>query len=445
MIGGTRFVNGGDVAIAPDGRFPQQSLQAGAVFVGYGLDARAQGYDDYRGLDVTGKIVVLLQGTPAGLPSELAASLNAGKAAAAEARGAIGVITIPTPEALKRRPWAVTAQRGGLPRLNWTENDGVVRSATPGLQTTLFAHGAAATALFDGARQDLAAVWKSIAKPAARPKGFVLKPMLTVTQATRVERFASPNVIGVLPGSDAALASEYVVLTAHLDHDGVKPDAPGTDKIFNGAMDNAAGVATMIEAARAFVASGRRPKRSVMFVALTAEEDGLLGSDFLARHPAVPKGARVVANVNLDMPVLLYDLKDVIAFGADHSTIGQAVDRAAAASGLAQIADPMPEENIFVRSDHYSFVRQGVPSVMLATGFGGGGDTAFRAFLATHYHKVSDQTDLPFNWASAAKFAEVNYRVARDLADAPAAPLWYADSPFGAQFAKDQPKATRPR
>ncbi len=444
-IGGTRFVNGSDVAIAPDGRFPEQALTAGAVFVGYGLDAKDQGLDDYRGLDVRGKIVVLLSGTPAGLPSDVAASLNAGKARSAEARGAVGVITLPTPVSLKLRPWAASIRRAVSPRLDWTGVDGVPRSATPGLQTTLFAHGAAAAALFDGAQQDLATVLKAIAKPGAKPRGFALKPRLTITTTTSVERFASPNVIGVLPGSDPALASEYILLTAHLDHNGVQPDAPGADKTFNGAMDNAAGVATMIEAARAFVVSGVRPKRSVMFVALTAEEDGLLGSDYLARHPAVPSGARVVANVNLDMPVLLYDLKDVIAFGADHSTIGAAVDRAAKASGLALIADPMPEENIFTRSDHYSFVKQGVPSVMLATGFGGGGDVAFRAFLGTHYHKVSDQIDLPFNWAAAAKFAEVNYRIARDLADAAEAPRWYGDSPFAAQFAKGQPMAVRPK
>ena len=444
-IGGKVFPSGEVAFVGADGRFPQQALSAPAVFVGHGIVAPEARIDDYAGLDVRGKIVVLLAGTPKGLPSERAAQLDSTKNVLAETRGAVGLITLATPELLKSFPLDAIRREITRPIVRLIEPDGNPRNAAPGIKAQAYAAEAAADALFTGAPKSFAQVVAEAAKPGSKLKGFPLAAPVTIAQSTLVSTSRSPNVIGVLPGSDPALANEYVLLTAHLDHNGVNPNAPGEDKIFNGAMDNAAGVATMLEVARAFVASGQRPKRSMMFVALTAEEDGLRGSDYLARHPVVPVGARVVANVNLDMPVLLYDLVDVVAFGAEHSTIGPAVDRAAKAAGLALIPDPMPEENVFTRSDHYSFVKQGVPSVMLATGFGGGGSKAFRDFLATHYHKPSDQLSLPFNWGAAAKFAEVNYRVARELVDAPEAPRWYAGSVFGEQFAKGQPTAVRPK
>lgn len=439
-IGGSEFANGGDVAILPDGRFPDQRLSADAVFVGYGLDAPAQGYDDYRGLDVRGKFVVFMTDMPEGLPSELSASLRAERAQVAAAKGAIGIIAIATPATLKQISWERLRASTGTPRQRIVEPNGQPWLPAPELKANVTVTGAAAARLFDGSGTTLDAVLKA---PKTAPR-LPLAQRLTLVQSSKVVTSHSPNVIGVLPGSDPKLRNEYVLLTAHLDHIGVNPNAKGDDKINNGAMDNAAGIATMLEAARTFVASGKRPRRSVMFVALTSEEKGLLGSDYLARHPVVPKGGRVVADVNLDMPVLLYKLDDVVAFGAEHSTIGEAAARAARRSGITLSPDFMPEENVFVRSDHYSFVKQGVPSVMLATGAKNGGDKIFKQFLATKYHSVGDQLDLPFNWASAAKFARVNYEIARDLADAPAAPRWYAGSPFGDRFAKDQPKAPRP-
>ncbi len=323
------------------------------------------------------------------------------------------------------------------------EPNGQPNLPAPGIKASGYIHGAAAEALFAGSGTTPAKIFAEAAKTGGKPRGVALKPLVKFVQSSIVTTSTSPNIVGVLPGSDPELRNEYVLLTAHLDHNGVHPTTRGDDKIFNGAMDNAAGVATMLEAARAFVESGQRPKRSVMFVALTSEEDGLLGSDYLARHPLVGRGGTVVADVNLDMPVLLYKLEDVVAFGAEQSTVGQAVARAAAKTGIALSPDFMPEENVFVRSDHYSFVKQGVPSVMLATGVKNDGARIFKEFLGKTYHTPADQVTLPFNWESAATFAKVNYEVARDLADAPERPRWYADSPFGTQFAKDQPKAVR--
>ncbi|HEX8301851.1 M28 family metallopeptidase [Sphingomonas sp.] len=253
--------------------------------------------------------------------------------------------------------------------------------------------------------------------------------------------YRAPNVIGIVPGSDSALKDEYVVISAHLDHIGSNPKA-GKDTIFNGAMDNASGVATMLEAARAFTTGGKAPRRSILFIALAGEEEGLIGSDFFARHPLVR--GKLIANVNLDMPILLYDFQDVVAFGAEHSTLGPLVAAAGAKMGVTLSPDPMPLENLFVRSDHYSFVKQGVPSVFLVTGFKNGGEKAIKDFQKRHYHQVSDDMSLPFDWNAAARFAKINYLIAREIADREQAPLWYAGNQYGDRYAKGAPKAPRP-
>jgi Zn-dependent M28 family amino/carboxypeptidase len=301
---------------------------------------------------------------------------------------------------------------------------------------------AAAKPLFAGADTPVAQLFAAAAVPNARIKGFALKQRATLARTSKVKAYRSPNVIGLLRGSDPALADQYVVLSAHLDHVGVDPHLPG-DKIHNGAMDNAAGVATMLEAARAFATAKTRPKRSILFVALTAEEDGLLGSSYLAQHPVTGSGL-LVADVNLDMPILLYDFQDVIAFGGEHSTMGEIVARAGARMGVTVSPDPMPEEQFFERSDHFNFVRAGVPSIFLMTGFKNGGEKAFRDFLANHYHQPSDQIDLPFDWEAGAKFARLNYWIAREAADAAEAPRWYEGNPFGDRYAPGLPRAPRP-
>ena len=179
-----------------------------------------------------------------------------------------------------------------------------------------------------------------------------------------------------------------------------------------------------------------------MFVALSGEEKGLLGASYLANNPVLGSG-KIVGLVNLDMPILTYDFRDVIAFGAERSTIGSAVARAIAGEGLTLSPDPEPEQNIFVRTDHYMFVRKGVPAVSLKTGHDNGGAAASADFRANRYHKAGDDLAQAFNWPAAAKFARVNYLIARELADAPEAPRWYAGDFFGETFAKGEPKARR--
>ncbi|RVT41921.1 M28 family metallopeptidase [Sphingobium algorifonticola] len=443
-IGETSFDNGTDAIVTAFAREPDQTLSAGAVFAGFGIQSPENGMTDYAGLNVKGKFVVVLSGFPKGMQSEIGAHLNAEKVMMAQAAGAIGIISIPTPEALGRRPWKSYVANSQGPVVSWIETDGKPYVRAPGMRGSATVTGKAADALFAGAPRSLQSALDIAAKQGGKPKGFALKPTVTITRASTVSTAQSQNVIGIIPGSDPALANEYVLLMAHLDHEGIKETAEGPDKLYNGAMDNAAGTATLLEVARAFMATGAKPKRPIMLAAVTAEEDGLLGSQYLAKHPVLPAGGKVVGVVNLDMPILLYDFQDVIAFGAEHSTLGPLVGRAAASAGVKLSPDPLPAEGLFTRSDHYRFVQEGVPSVFLMTGFAGEGQKQFEDFLKTHYHKPSDQIDLPFDWKAAAKFAKINYLIARDIANAPATPLWYEKDFFGDVFAPGAPKAKMP-
>lgn len=451
-IGGTAFQNGVDVMMTANSREADQLIEASAVFVGYGLDSPDHGFDDYSGIDVRGKIVVLLAGVPAGrTSSEIAAHLNSEKARMAERRGAIGVITVPTRAFLEGTPWKRLAGYSASSRYVWIGQDGKPWSSAPGIRASAYAHGPAAEALFARARMTLDRVLDDAARKGSMPRGFALKAPVRIERHSVVEKIASSNVLGVIPGSDPALAREVVMITAHLDHDGVDPKLEGDkvynlegDKVYNGAMDNAAGIATMLEVARAFAESKDRPRRTIVFAAVTAEEDSLLGSQYLAKHPLVPAGGRVAGVVNLDMPVLTYDFSDVIAFGGEHSTLGPIADRAVAKAGIRVSPDPMPEQGIFTRSDHYSFVVEGVPSIMLATGFAGEGREKFMGFLTKTYHRPNDDLTQSFNWQAGAKFAKINYLIAREIADGAEAPRWYAGNFFGDTFAKGAPRAPAP-
>jgi hypothetical protein len=441
-IGQSTFVNGTDVVFYPFSGELDQDITAEAVFVGYGLDNPQLGFNDYAGLDVRGKIVIALWGFPPGSPSEPAAHLNSEKARMAQERGAIGMLSIYTPMLQKLVSWDRMQPRAKEAEVRWALPDGKPFLIAPAMRTSGWVHPRAAEHLFAGSGKSLGAILAEAAKPGVKPKGFALRPKIRFQRHSVARRMQSPNVIAILPGSDPSLANEYILLMGHLDHDGIVEPKNG-DRIMNGAMDNAAGIATMLEVARAFAASGKRPKRSLLFAAVTAEEDGLLGSDYLARNPVTGAG-KVVGVVNLDMPILTYDFEDVVAFGAEHSTISQAVARAAPQVGIKLSPDPNPEQVIFVRSDHYSFVKQGVPAVALDTGSAGPGEAATADFLANHYHQVSDEIDLPFNWNAGAKFARLNYLVARDLADAPQRPLWYEKDYFGDLFARQERKAPKP-
>ena len=439
--GSKTWADGSDMVLRRNPAFPNPDVTAPLVFVGYGIDDPKHGHDDYRGLDVKGKIVVALANFPAGTPSEAGAYYAAEKRTMAGEHGAVGMIQIYSRAVAKIRPWSSVRRNASFAAVSWLEADGKPHDDA-GLSALGYATGDAAEALFAGATKDLKAVLDQADKGPVR--GFALKTSAHIVDHTESKQISSANVVGILPGSDPKLAPEYVVLSAHSDHIGITPpqpdDTPDTDRINNGALDNAAGIATMIEVARAATEDPSKPRRSLIFLASTGEEEGLLGADYYARHPTVPI-ASIVGDVDLDMPLLTYHFTDVNAFGADHSSIGPTVAAQGRTMGVVLSPDPEPQETVFVRSDHYMFVRQGVPAVFLATGWAGDGKAAWADFEANHYHKPSDDMKLPIRWEEGARFAEINYRITRAMADGDQRPMWFKGDFFGDIFAPNQPKA----
>ncbi len=367
---------------------PATSVTAPVVFAGFGVTAPEHGHDDYAGLDVRGRIVAVLAGGPAGFPSDQRAFYSDGYTLVrnALAHGAVGILGIFTPEMERVLPWEKMVLGSRLPGYAWVDAAGRPRDLPPELRGAGFLSRSGAEALFAGAPKSLAQVFEEAAT--GKVAGFALPVEATLRAASRRERIESPNVVALLPGSDPRLRHEVVVLSAHLDHLGVGEAVAG-DAIYNGALDNASGVAILLEVAGALARLPTAPRRSVLFLAVTAEEQGLHGSDYFARHPTAPVGAtgRIVANVNLDMVLMLYPLRDVIAFGAEHSSLGSAVEAAARRLGVAVSPDPVPEQAIFIRSDHYSFVKQGVPSIFVTVGMQSGdpavdGPATWGAWLA---------------------------------------------------------------
>jgi len=410
------------------------------VFVGYGFTDHTMGYDDYEGLDVRGKIAVVLLGSPKGMDSEIGAHLQHEQSRVAAEHGALGVLIIPTRVVSAAIPWAKLVQYLGEPVTTWVRKDGTPYDSAYGLKAGAMIEPKAAAALFEGASRTLAQILDEADKPGGRPKGMALKSTAEIAVSTRVRRYSSPDVIGVIEGADPKLKDEYVALMGHADHIGVKKTGPG-DRINNGALDNAAGTATLLEVARALTA-GTRPRRSILIVANTAEEKGLLGAEYFAHYPTVPI-EKITAAIDLDMPLITYDFTDVVAYGAGHSTLQDTFNEAGAAMAVKLSPDPMPEQAVFVRSDHYAMVKVGVPAVMLATGMENGGAAAWGKYLSEHYHQPSDDVSQPIVWSAGAKFAELNYRVMRTLADADTSARWYERDYFGDLFAPKASKAAK--
>jgi Zn-dependent M28 family amino/carboxypeptidase len=413
----------------------ERHVAAPLVFVGYGLVAPEHGRDDYKGLDVAGRIVVVLNGAPASFQTEERAYYANGrtKRAQAAAHGAIGMISLYLPQDERRRAFAAGKRTWQSWAMTWRQPDGTPNDVAPDTPQLGSVSVQGAEKLFAGARKTYAEMAAAAEKPKGDPPRFALATSLDATLHTESKVIESENVAGLIEGSDPKLKDEVVVLSAHLDHIGVTPPLNG-DGINNGALDNAAGVATTLEVARTFQESGQRPRRSILFLTVTGEEKGLLGAEYFAHNPTL--GARpIVANVDLDMPILFYDFTDVVAYGSDRSGVGPAVRRAAARMGVALSPDPLPEEGNFTRSDHFRFVEVGVPAVFLMTGFANGGEAKFRDFLANCYHRPCDDLSQPIDYAAGAKFARLNYEITRELADADQRPLWNKGDFFAMKFA----------
>lgn len=430
--GGTALAFGTDYIPSPNARATETKVSAPVVFVGYGIVAPQYGRDDYRGLDVKGKIVAFVSGSPSKMTGEERAWLGSPntKARFAAERGAVGTITLVTPRSDKQRPFARLVEANGHTRMTWANPDGTGHVEEGGVPTLATLSLTGAQKLFAGARTPWARIAREAEKADASFKAEALPATLSVATRTTFDKARSSNVVGVLPGSDPALSREVVVLSAHLDHVGVSGKAE--DKIHNGALDNAIGIASLIEEAKRFQKQGPT-KRTILFLAATAEEKGLIGSDYFANHPTVPADS-IIANVNLDMPILTYRFEDMVAFGGDRSTLGPIIRRAVEGAGVALSPDPIPDEGIFVRSDHFRFVQKGVPSVFLWPGQKGPGKAAVEHFLSTNYHKPSDDLSQPIQWQEGVRFVDVNYRIAREIADAPTRPVWNKGDYFGTLF-----------
>jgi Zn-dependent M28 family amino/carboxypeptidase len=336
-----------------------------------------------------------------------------------------------------RTPWARSAAGWARPSMRLRDAAGRGIDTWPGLRVVARVSAAAADTLFAGGERSAAQLADQAR--AGTGRGFDMPVQLSLAVHTRVEPLDSRNVVGLLPGSDPALAHEYVVHTAHLDHVGTGIDVDG-DAIYNGALDNALGVAIMTEAARELAAGSKAPRRSQLFVAVTAEEQGLLGSQWFARHPGVP-GAELVANINIDMPVLTAPSRDVVPIGVEHSTLEAVVDAAAREVGVKVSPDPFPEEAVFVRSDQFSFVREGIPAIYLDGGIEGTDperDPKVSAtwFMRNCYHRPCDQADLPIHYDDAARLARLSARIALVIADADARPAWNDGDFFGERFGR---------
>jgi len=406
-------------------RLPQPSaVEAPLVFIGYGLSIPKSGHDDFAGQDLRGKILVAVNGGPAELPGSVkSAARSAATWRAAERAGALGLITLPTPKSMDI-PWDRQMTLAGLagmyladPRLQ----------ETGGPRFTATFNPAEAEKLFARSGHSFAEILKLA--DAGRPiAGFPLNLSLRAKVATERRTLSSPNILGVLPGADAALAMQYVVVSAHLDHLGVEA---GTGRPYNGAMDDASGVAWVLETARALRESGVRPRRSILFVAFTAEEKGLLGSRAFAEHPTVGKAA-LVADVNMDMPLPLWPLKHLSVFGAEESTLGGTARAVASAQGYDLVPDPFPDRNVFVRTDQFSFVRAGVPAVALKFGFLPGTPEAQieHDWRAVRYHSPEDNLSQPVDLEAAGRFGDFLTAYVQALADAPERPRWLATSAF---------------
>lgn len=422
----------GEDAMVSARHMGETKTEAPLVFVGYGLTVPELKYDDLAGLDLKGKVIVTLAGAPNNIPGPLRAHYNSlhERWPFLEKAGVVGVISIPNPKNMDI-PW----ERMTLARL---QPSMVYRDATlndaEGLRFTATMNPARADKLLAGSGHTIAELTGLANADKPLPK-FSIPGSVRASVMVKTAPVESQNVVGIVKGTDPKLQNEYVVLSAHLDHLGVGEPING-DRIYNGAMDDASGVATLIEIARSLHDQHKQLKRSVAFIAVTGEEKGLLGSHFFAKRPTI-KRENIVADMNFDMFLPLYPLKSMLILGLDESTLGDDIRAVAQAHGLKVQADPEPARNRFVRSDQYSFIREGIPALAFKFGYEKGSPEEQKQKTWTHdrYHAPSDDLAQPVDKEAAAQFNQVLVEMATRLANEPQRPAWKPDS-FFKRFAK---------
>ncbi|MFZ0591767.1 MAG: M20/M25/M40 family metallo-hydrolase, partial [Bryobacteraceae bacterium] len=342
-----------------------------------------------------------------------------------EEAGAVGIASIPNPTSMDI-PWSRMSLAASQPGMRLSDP---AFQDTRGPMFTATLNPAHAEQFFAGSGHTLNELLAlgNAGKPLPR---FPLSATLRAEVSALTEQVESPNIIGVLPGSDPQLKNEYVVLSAHLDHLGIGEPING-DRIYNGAMDDASGVATLLDVANQLHDSHVSLKRSVLFVIVCAEEKGLLGSRYFAGHPTVPAKS-MVADLNTDMFLPIIPLNNLTVYGLEESTLGDDIREVAAAMDIRVLPDAQPDRNIFIRSDQYNFIRAGVPSIMSAFAASPGTDEekTLKTWLTNRYHAPSDDTNQPVDLVAAARFNRMLLTLTERIADADARPRWKETSFF---------------
>lgn len=416
----------------------ESSVSAPLVFVGYGISAPEMQYDDYKGIDVKGKIVVFFNAAPESFPSNQRAyfTTNPVKYNEAIKRGAVGVIAVNFPND-KRSTWEATVRRTKQGTFKWLNKEGQPNDAFPALKAVATFNPDKAEKLFAKSGKTFASAVEST--KAGKAESFDLNIQATIKVNTQFTSVAGSNLVGMIEGSDPKLKDEYIVYTSHLDHFGIGAPVKG-DSIYNGAHDNASGVAILLEIAQTFKNLPEAPKRSIVFTIVTGEEFGLLGSDYFASNS--PLNGKIVADLAIDMPFFFHPVLDIVPYGAQHSSLNQQVEKTAKILGLGISPDPFPEQVVFIRSDHFSFIKKGIPALFIKSGFKTvPSDTIDRSksdvgWRSTIYHTPQDDMSQPFDFDAAATHVKVNYLIGYYVAQDSKSPDWNVGDFFGGKFGK---------
>ncbi len=402
------------------------SLEAPVVFAGYGLIIPEAHWNDLAGLSVKGAIVAFLTGGPDNIDGNLRSHYSSTEERwkAFRTAGAVGMIAIPDPKTMEI-PWSRTAVAWGKPHMSLADSSLV---GTRGLKFSAYWNPAEVDDLLADSGCKFAEIVDAAHHQQQLPH-LRLQSSVQATVSISTRRIASENVVGLRLGDDPKLKNEYVVISAHLDHLGVGNPVNG-DRIYNGAMDDASGIASLVEIAKALHNEKAVTHRSIVFLAVTCEEKGELGSIFFANHPTV-EGA-IIADLNMDMFLPLFPLKWLEIQGLNESTLGNEIRAVAEPAGVKVQADKEPNRNRFIRSDQYSFVKKGVPALAFKFGYipGGQQEQIFKDWYTNRYHGVSDDTKQPVDLVGAAQFNAILKNLALRVANNPEAPAWKANSFF---------------
>ena len=418
---------GEDAVISLRGDIADGDTDAPAVFAGYALKVPEKNYDDLAGLDLKGKIVVMLSGGPSSIPGPLKSHYqSAGERwKFLKDAGAIGIATIQNPKSADI-PWSRSTLARFQPSMNLSDP---ALQETQGLRFSLTINPDHADKIFTGTGHTIAEILDAADHDRTLPR-FPLGANIRAHVSLKRSQVESQNVVGLLPGTDPKLRNEYVVMTAHLDHVGVGQPING-DSIYNGAMDDASGIASILEVAHMLRESKASLRRSVLFVAVTGEEKGLQGSKYFASHPTV-NGKSIVADINLDMFLPLHALHYLEVQGVDESTLGDDIRAVAKAAGVEVQSDKEPQRNLFIRSDQYNFIKHGVPALAFKFGYvpGSPEEKLHKDWLKNRYHAPSDDLNQPVDKEAAAEFNQIILKLAERVANANERPQWKANSFF---------------